>query len=179
MKLVHLETDRLILRPIVVSDTHDLFELDADPEVHRYLGNEPLSHINQIAPIIEHIQRQYESVGYGRLAVTLKSDGSFLGWSGLKYETGVRSFPYVDLGYRFKRSCWGNGYATESAEASLDWGFTNLNTDIICAATELENKASVNILSKLQFSEKETFTFESKPHRWFELAKHNWKSFKS
>jgi len=155
MKLVHLETDRLILRPILVSDTHDLFELDSDPEVHRYLGNEPLKTIDQVPAIINHIHNQYTANGFGRLAVELKDSGEFIGWSGLKYETEIRDFNYTDLGYRLMPKYWGNGYANESSIAALDWGFKHLNTDLICAAVAPGNVASQTVLQKLHFEEKE------------------------
>ena len=41
MPTIHIETDRLLLRNIVEEDAEGLFELDADPLVHRYLGNHP------------------------------------------------------------------------------------------------------------------------------------------
>ena len=87
MNVVNFETDRLLLRPTLLSDAAELFELDSNPEVHRFLGNEPLKTIDQVPTIINHIHNQYTANGYGRLALELKDSGEFIGWSGLKYET--------------------------------------------------------------------------------------------
>jgi len=45
---VFLETERLILREILPSDVNGLFELDSDPEVHRYLGKKPAAQSLQL-----------------------------------------------------------------------------------------------------------------------------------
>lgn len=75
-----------------------------------------------------------------------KQYGEFLGWMGLKYETKVRkSFNYYDLGYRFKKKYWGQGIATETAQASLKHGFDTLGLTKICAAVEVSHIASNTI----------------------------------
>ena len=38
-----IETERLILRPVVDADVDGMFELDSNPEVHKYLGNNPIT----------------------------------------------------------------------------------------------------------------------------------------
>jgi len=57
---IFVETQRLILRDIVEGDLIDLYELDSDPEVHKYLGNKPVQNIEQSKEIIKHIRQQYE-----------------------------------------------------------------------------------------------------------------------
>lgn len=41
--LFHIETKRLLLRDLRITDIEAMFELDANPEVHRYLGNKPIT----------------------------------------------------------------------------------------------------------------------------------------
>ena len=123
-----IETERLILRPIKASDAKDLFELDSNPKVHKYLGNNPVKHIDECKTYITSIQQQYKDYGMGRIAVVKKDTQEFIGWAGIKYEQNLRKeFNYYDLGYRLKEQFWGKGYATEAALASLDYGFKNLN----------------------------------------------------
>jgi len=174
MSPVYLETKRLILRQIESTDVANLFALDSDPLVHRFLGNEPLKTIDQVPAIINHINNQYTANGYGRLAVELKDSGEFMGWSGLKHETEIRDFNYTDLGYRLMPKYWGNGYATESSIAALDWGFKHLNTDLICAAVAPGNVASQTVLQKLHFEEKKQFDVENLPHHWFAMTRGRW-----
>ena len=175
-----IETKRLILREILDSDVQDMYELDADPEVHKYLGNKPITTIEQARKIIAHIRKQYENNGLGRLAVIEKASGNFLGWSGLKYEKEVREeFNYYDLGYRFKKQHWGKGYASESASASLSYGFQKLNLSEICAAAELANGVSNHIIKKQGFTFVERFSFDGEECNWYKLTKREWEDLQS
>lgn len=144
-----IETERLILREFLASDDSGMFELDSDPEVHRFLGNQPVTQIEQSRAVIAAIQQQYQQNGIGRWAVILKETGAFLGWSGLKLERNVNGHAqYYDLGYRFIKKHWGKGYATESASAFIDFGFNELKLQKICAAFEHGNDSSRNVMEK-------------------------------
>jgi RimJ/RimL family protein N-acetyltransferase len=163
-----LETKRLVLRPITEEDTKDFFEMDANPKVHKYLGNKPVLSIEQSEAMIKNIIQQYHTNGLGRLAIISKDSNEFLGWSGLKYEENLRSeFNYYDLGYRLKEQHWGKGYATEAAIASLDYGFNKLNLDKICAAADLNNIASNYILKKIGMKPSGQFTYENAVCNWY------------
>ena len=120
---VFTETERFILREIVEEDVLGFFELDADPEVHKYIGNHPVGSVEECQKIIAHVRNQYIEYGMGRWAIIDKTNNDFLGWTGIKYETGIRKQPYYDLGYRIIRKHWGKGIATETAFASLEYGF--------------------------------------------------------
>ena len=64
----NIETERLILRELRMSDLEGMFELDADPEVHKYLGNKPLITKEESQKMIEDIICQYKECGMGRWA---------------------------------------------------------------------------------------------------------------
>ena len=64
---------------------------------------------------------------------------------------------------------WGQGFATESAIASLEYAFTILNLKEIYAAAHSDNKASNHILQKLGFQFIEEFPYESAIHNWYQL----------
>jgi ribosomal-protein-alanine N-acetyltransferase len=172
-----IETDRLILRDVREEDAPGFFELDADPEVHRFLGNQPVQTIEESEAVIQLIQRQYRQNGIGRWSVLDKTSGEFLGWSGLKYETQVRSQPYYDLGYRFRQSCWGKGIATEAALAVLQYGFEEMKLAEICAAADAGNLASQGVLQKVGMVFLETFEFDGSLHHWYRQTKDEWVRF--
>jgi [ribosomal protein S5]-alanine N-acetyltransferase len=71
---IFIETERLILREIVPTDVDGLFELDSDPEVHRYLGNKTIDSREKIVELIEFIRKQYADNGIGRWAIIDKND---------------------------------------------------------------------------------------------------------
>lgn len=172
---VNFNSERFLYREIKTSDLDDMYELDSDPDVHIYLGNNPVTSKSQSEDIIADIKQQYIENGIGRSAIISKVSGAFIGWSGLKLEKKLREeFSYYDLGYRLKKEHWGHGYATEAALASLSHGFLTLNLEKICAAADIRNLASNHILSKIGMIKKEPFVYQSVTCNWFELTAKEW-----
>ncbi len=102
----------------------------------------PLSPLNQLN------YSDYQTNGFGRWAVIDKPSNQFLGWCGLK----LNEEKFIDLGFRFFKTQWGKGYATESARATLEYGFNQLNMNEIIGRVALDNKASINVLEKLSMT---------------------------
>ncbi len=176
---VHIETKNLILREIRESDLEGMFLLDSNKEVHKYLGNKPITEKQQAKDMIAFIRLQYKERGIGRFAAIEKSSGSFIGWSGLRLNQGeneiVNGFDkFIDIGYRFIPKFWGKGYATESSFATLEYGFKEMDYEIIYGAAEIANVASNKVLQKigLQFSNK--FMYGNIPCNWYQLKKENY-----
>ncbi|MEL6805649.1 MAG: GNAT family N-acetyltransferase [Bacteroidota bacterium] len=171
-----IETDRLILRDIEEKDIKGIFELDSDPEVHRYLGNKPIKTWSEAESIVNYIRDQYETDGIGRWAVIDKASQEFVGWAGLKYERAVRTdMDYYDLGYRLKRKFWGRGIATEASLASLEYGFEVLNLQEIYAGAHIKNTGSNKVLRKVGLRFLETFEYDGEPHHWYRMGRDEWK----
>ena len=175
MKPFQIETERLILRKILPTDLDGMFELDSNPEVHRYLGNNPFTHKAQSEEIINSVMKQYEEFGIGRWAMVNKQTHEFMGWSGLKYNTDSLNnhSKFYDIGYRIIKRYWGYGYATESSFAALDYGFNTLNLDTIYGITEKGNDASHKVLLKIGLKYIEDF-YDEKAQlklRWYNITK--------
>ena len=171
---VFAETPRLLLREMLPEDAHGLFAVDNDPEVHRYLGNKPVQTLAEIEKVIQFIRQQYLDYGIGRWAVIEKSTGAFMGWSGLKFVTDTQNghTNYYDLGYRLARKYWGQGFASESAKAGLEYGLNTLGLKELFAVTHQENKGSNNVLTKLNFQRTGAFEDENLPLYWWEMKRH-------
>lgn len=172
----YLETERLILREFQKNDIEGIFELDSNPEVHKYLGNKPITSYKQAEDNITFIQEQHKERGIGRFACIDKSSGDFIGWSGLKLNQGEKETlngftNFIDIGYRLIPRFWGKGYASESAFACLDYGFKQMNYDIIYGAAETGNIGSNKILQKIGLRYVNDFVFESHEAKWYELKK--------
>jgi [ribosomal protein S5]-alanine N-acetyltransferase len=162
------ETNRFYLREITEQDLAGMFALDADPEVHRYLGNKPVTSMQETEVIIQNVRKQYQDNGIGRWAIIDKNTGVFIGWSGLKLEKNLRKgVEYYDLGYRLRREYWGQGIASESARLALDYGFNTLNLSEIFAAAQVANIASNKILQKVGLTFIETFDYEGVATNWY------------
>jgi ribosomal-protein-alanine N-acetyltransferase len=169
-----IETERLLLRELEPSDDAGMFELDSSAEVHRYLGNKPVTDIEQSREYIRNIRQQYIDNGIGRWAVILKETKEFIGWAGIKLERNVNGHSeFYDLGYRFIERHWGKGYATESAKAFIDYGFNDMNLKVINAYTSIENKGSQNTLQKCGLQLMNVFTYEGEPELWYEIRNPN------
>ena len=140
-----IETDRLLVRKFTEDDAPLLYDLNLDPEVIRYT-HDPLTDVEEARKVLEEvILPQYILYDHGRWAVHLRSGLEFIGWCGLKYLTETNE---VDLGYRFKKNFWGNGYATEAARACVKYGFATLNLQRIVGRALPANLASIKVLEK-------------------------------
>jgi len=170
---IFLETDRLILRELLATDDEGMFELDSDKDVHKYLGNQPFTKIEDSREIIHFIRKQYQDNGIGRWAMINKGTGEFMGWSGFKLMKDITNdhVNYYDLGYRLIKRFWGKGYATESAKASVSYGFNELKLNEIFAMADIHNKESRHVLEKSGFKFIEPFDFRGDLHDWFKISK--------
>ena len=168
----HIETPRLLLRPLLETDAPGMYALDADPEVHRFLGGNTVQSVEASAAIIRMVQQQYVDFGIGRWAVIDRATQDFIGWSGLKYELNSRSGErYYDLGYRLRQAYWGRGIASETAAIWVKYGFETLQVPEICAAAHVDNAGSNRVLRKLGFECAETFDYDGEPHNWYRLQR--------
>jgi len=171
----YIETDRLVLRDIQPSDVDGMFELDSDPEVHKYLGNQPFKNKRQSEEIINSIIKQYDEFGIGRWAIVNKQTNEFMGWSGLKLNTVTLNSHanFIDVGYRIIKRFWGKGFATESSIVALDYGFNTLKLETIYGITEKGNEASHRVLLKVGLTHVEDF-YDDKSKmdlRWYTISK--------
>jgi RimJ/RimL family protein N-acetyltransferase len=155
---VVLETPRLVLRHFVEADAELLLALDQDPEVTRYTGVGSLV-------LADHIERmrtvffpQYaRNPRRGLFAAIDKAGGEFLGWFCFRPATGHKFAQLIgwtrddemELGYRFKRSAWGRGLATEGAAALVADGLADPSVPRIVATALVTNGASCRVLEKV------------------------------
>lgn len=175
---IHIETDRLLMRNITDSDLHGMFAMDSDPDVHAFLGNKPIGALEEAQKMIDSIKNQYIQNGIGRWAVVEKESGEFIGWSGFRLitETVNNRTQYYDLGYRFLRKYWGKGYASETAIASLNHGFTQLEFDEIVGIADVGHTASNVILKKIGLIKRNEFMYDGTLHNFYSLKKSEWKN---
>lgn len=163
---VFIETERLVIRELLPADAEGMYEMDADPEVHKYVGKKPVTTIEQTRGVIDFIRQQYVDNGIGRWAIMEKSTNNFVGWTGFKFIQGPvnKHSNFYDFGYRLARKHWGKGYGTESAIAALQYGVDQLKFKDIYAETDVNNAASRRILEKLGFLYIETFNYDGDPN---------------
>lgn len=147
------------LRPLRQGDAPFLFEMDSDREVMRHI----LPHFEAPAseePARDWIRLQtsrYYDVGsrYGVFAAIEKATDDFIGWFLLRPATDHRFAAEVgfradelELGYRFHRTFWGRGLATEGARSLVKYAATDANVSAVVAVALKENVASTRVMEK-------------------------------
>jgi RimJ/RimL family protein N-acetyltransferase len=157
MRIV-LETERLTLRQFTEADVGNLFDLNSDPEVMRYLnGGKPASRENIRDEIIPFHLGAYERFpGFGTWAAQATATGDFLGWFHFRVVAGQG----IDLGYRLHRRAWNKGYATEGSRALVSKGFTSLGVERVFGHTMAVNLASRRVLEKSGLVLVRTFPYQ-------------------
>lgn len=162
-----METPRLKLRPFLHEDAPEIYRLNANPEVMRYLGKfEVYTEVEQAAAFLQSYIDGARRLPYSRWAVLRKADGRWLGWCGLKLNADGRT----DLGFRFHREYWGQGYATESGRAWIDRAFSEFDLPKLVAQTTSENLGSQRVITKLGFKREPIADHDEGNFRWWNYA---------
>jgi RimJ/RimL family protein N-acetyltransferase len=155
-----MRTERLALRRFTTADTQNLLSLDGDLQVMRFLtgtARSPAQIRDEVLPDLAGCHLRFP--GFGYWAAETLAGGEFIGWFGLRPvtptdgamvnwpdargQTGVAS-----LGYRLRRSAWGQGYATECARALVHLAFTGLGAREVVATTMAVNTGSRRVMEK-------------------------------
>lgn len=144
-----LTTNRLRLHPWDADDFPLLVELHRDPAVQRFLEKgEAVWDETVLREKFDGFRADYAAHGWCKFKV-LDEGGTFVGRAGfgLFGPTGE-----LELGYSFKPSVWGRGYATEVAAALLDWIYRTTSVDRVIGFAVAENTASRRVLEKVGMS---------------------------
>lgn len=118
-------------------------------------------------------EEHWERHGFGLWVFRDRRDGAFVGRGGLKVYR-IDEQDVVGLAYAVVSSRWGQGYATEMAEASLSTGFDRLGLSEIDTWTLPVNRASQRVMEKLGFRYDREFVFAGLTHRYYRLFASEW-----
>ncbi len=160
-----LETLRLSLREFVPDDSEDLFRLNSDPRVMRFVGDGRVVSRERHAQIMRRVlgyPRHYADLGFWY--TTRRDTGAFVGWFALKY---AGKSPDIEVGYVLAPEAWGQGYATEGASALVQFGFEDLDLDHIIGVTYPKNFASQQVLQKAGLEDRGWGTYYDRRLRLF------------
>ena len=117
-----LETKRLFLREMTMSDLDALFAVLGDKEIMQHY---PYSFDEErVRSWIERNMKRYTDDGFGLWAVCLKDTGEMIGDCGLTLQN-IDGTMLPEIGYHIRRDQQRKGYAKEAAAAVRDWAFQN------------------------------------------------------
>src|SRR3954447_10226295 len=113
-----IDTARLGLRRLLESDRRSFVEMNQDPDVMKYFPK--MLTEQETFELEERIRSHFEKNNYGLYAVELKSIQEFLGYTGFAIPAFESFFtPCIEIGWRYRKEFWGQGFATEAAPPGL------------------------------------------------------------
>ncbi|WP_054027731.1 GNAT family N-acetyltransferase [Bacillus sp. FJAT-28004] len=141
-----IETDRLMIRDFVTKDFDDIHVYASDPFVVKYMlwGPNSKDDTQNYLSMVTEMQKQEPRLGY-EFAVVMKENNQLIGGCGIH----VCGPSQGELGYCFNQAYWGSGFATEAADALLQFGFRELGLHRIYATCRPDNLGSAKVLQKI------------------------------
>ena len=142
-----LETERLILRKMLVSDVADVYAYSCRADVTEHLTWSPHANPEYTTDYLRYIGQRYTVGDYFDWAVVEKASGRVIG------SCGFTRFDYPndagEIGYVFHPDFGGKGYATEAVAEVLRFGFVALKLHRIEARYLKGNDRSVRVMERL------------------------------
>jgi [ribosomal protein S5]-alanine N-acetyltransferase len=141
-----LRTARLVLRDLTAEDFDAIHAYASDPEVCRFMVWGP----NSPDETRVYLEEQLGALSTADRTVYNKAvvhAGAVIGCVELRILDRQRG--RAEFGYVFQRQHWGQGYATEAAQALVGFGFEGLGLKRIEATCDPENHASARVLQKV------------------------------
>lgn len=154
-----LHTARLRLEPLSDAHLEHEVELDADPEVMRFLG-QPRTRAEVEDAHRRRLAAATPVPGLGFWAGFLADGGAFVGWWILEPPTRPDQGPVegqAELGYRLLRRHWRKGLASEGARELIRYGFEEAGLTRIFAETMAVNAASRATMASVGLTHVRTF----------------------
>ncbi|MER7050085.1 GNAT family N-acetyltransferase [Streptomyces jumonjinensis] len=156
--MTEIRTPRLILRRWYDSDLAPMADINADPDVMRWIGDGSVQDLDRTAEDIERWEEEWDEEGFGLFAVELLASGELAGFTGLSVpESLPEVLPAVEIVWRLGRQFWGQGYASEAAHATLEFALQDRGLDRVVSISRVGDDASENVARKLGMTlERET-----------------------
>lgn len=145
-----LETDRLIVREMALSDLPDMYSL--------YESIQDCVYVEQLYDWEEeyefsgkYIENMYTFFGYGLWLVYEKKTGELVGRAGIENRT-IDGVMCQELGYLIRKDKQRMGYATECLSGIIGMAKRELCLSQLFICTHMENDASIGVAEKLNFN---------------------------
>lgn len=145
-----LYTERLLLRPWKKTDSKDLYEYAKSDLVGPNAGWPIHESEEKSKEIIEMFIKNDDTY-----AIELISEKKVIGSIGLhdrKPDKTLSSLNQKEIGYVLNPKFWGQGFIPEAVKCLLDYGFNNLNLDLIWCGHYDFNNRSKRVIEKCGFN---------------------------
>lgn len=148
--MTEIHTPRLLLRRWHDDDLVPMADINADPQVMRWIEDGSVLDLEETAEAIERWEEEWDEEGFGLFAVELLASGELAGFVGLSVPHFLPEvLPAVEIGWRLGTPFWGQGYASEAAQAVLEFALQDRGLDRVISIVRPGNDASENVMRKL------------------------------
>jgi len=142
-----LSTPRLLLRDLRPTDLDDLYEYASDPEIDRYTPWDRYQSLDEAREDLGGYIARYEQGHFRAWGIEHRADKKLIGITNFGFLS--KEDRRAEMGYTIARKYWGQGFATEAAQALIRYGFEKLDLARIEAVVLPENKASSKVMLKV------------------------------
>ncbi len=174
-----INTQRLLLRPVVSSDAADIYDYSKDDNVGPNAGWKPHETLEETTEIMNAVFLEDPNV----FGIVIAENNKLIGTIGLVGDPKRQNDAAMMLGYAIGEAYWGKGYMTEAANAILKYGFDMLKLNLISAYCYPHNRRSRNVLKKLGFQYEGTLTLCEKlydgnifDNECYAISSQNWQN---
>jgi RimJ/RimL family protein N-acetyltransferase len=145
-----IKTDRLLLRPPAEADRRAMVDIHTDPRTNRFNPAPP--DVPAASAMFSDWLAHWAGHGFGYPMVTERGNPEVIGMCGVRWRE-FHGEKVLNLGYRFRPSAWGKGYAVEAGLAVLEWCARELPSVPVLASVSVDNKPSLRVAERLGFTE--------------------------
>ena len=163
-----LETERLILRHLVLEDLDALYALYRDPEIRQYFPEGTLNYDDTREELEWFLNGHPRHPTLGLWATIHKPSGNFIGRCGLLPWT-IDGRDEVEVAYLLDRAYWGQGLATEAGKALVNYGFGPLGLSRLICMIDPRNQGSINVARRIGMSLEQEKVDEFGPYLLYAL----------
>ena len=158
-----LETKRLTLRRLLPHDLDNLYALYSDQEIRRYFPEGTLTYEETKDELEWFLNGHPDHPQLGLWATIHKDSHRFIGRCGLLPWT-IEQRLEVEVAYLLDKAYWGQGLATEAAQAIADYGFEQLQLSRLICLIDPQNQASINVARKIGMTLEKELEDEKGPY---------------
>ncbi|MCI3197478.1 GNAT family N-acetyltransferase [Bacillus sp. HU-1818] len=136
-----IKTDRLVIRKFKCEDWQDVYEYTSSPHVMKYIPEGVFTEEDAKKFVNENTGENAE-----KFPVVLKEEKIVIGHIAFFKYFGEHTY---EIGWVFNPKYYNKGYASEAAQAILEFGFTNMKLHRIIATCQPQNIASYRVMEKI------------------------------
>lgn len=165
-----LETKRLILRRLLPDDLDNLYALYSDQEIRRYFPEGTLTYEETKDELEWFLNGHPDHPQLGLWATIHKDTNHFIGRCGLLPWT-IEQRAEVEVAYLLDKAYWGQGLATEAAQAIVDYGFEQLHLTRLICLIDPQNQASIKVAGRIGMTLEKELEDENGPYLVYSILK--------